>query len=71
MKIESVKKNDAKKLLEIYAYYVKETAVSFEYEIPSVKEFKKRIKTISKKFPYIKAVDKDENIVGLLKLLSI
>lgn len=64
MKIESVKKNDAKKLLEIYAYYVKETAVSFEYEIPSVKEFKKRIKTISKKFPYIKAVDKDENIVG-------
>ena len=35
--------NDAEKLLEIYAYYVKNTAITFEYEVPSLDEFKKRI----------------------------
>ena len=36
---------DANKLVEIYSYYVLNTAVSFEYEAPSVAEFKIRIKT--------------------------
>ena len=35
--------NDAEKLLEIYAYYVKNTAITFEYEVPSLDEFKKII----------------------------
>lgn len=30
---------DAKRLLEIYAYYVKHTAITFEYEVPAVAEF--------------------------------
>ena len=34
---------DAKALLEIYAPYVKNTAITFEYEVPSEDEFKKRI----------------------------
>ena len=36
---------DAKKLVEIYSYYVLNTAVSFEYEVPSVADFENRIKT--------------------------
>ena len=40
---------DAKKLVEIYSYYVLNTAVSFEYEAPSVEEFKNRIKTTKEK----------------------
>lgn len=33
---------DAPSLLNIYAHYVKNTAVTFEYEVPSLEEFSKR-----------------------------
>lgn len=61
--IEKVVKEDAEKLLEIYRPYVIETAISFEYEVPSVEEFRKRIHDISEKYPYIKAVC-DGEILG-------
>ena len=57
MTIEKVTPADAKELLSIYAPYVEKTAISFEYEVPSVEEFTSRIRDISAKFPYIKAVD--------------
>ena len=34
---------DAQALLDIYSYYVKDTAISFEYEVPSLEEFRDRI----------------------------
>ena len=34
---------DAERLLEIYAYYVKDTAITFEYDVPSLEEFRNRI----------------------------
>ena len=34
---------DAEALLSIYAPYVKHTAITFEYEVPSAEEFRKRI----------------------------
>lgn len=64
MTIERVTKEDAGELLGIYAPYVEETAVSFEYEVPSVEEFAERISNISAKYPYIKAVDDDGVILG-------
>lgn len=64
MRIEKVIENDAEELLEIYAPYVKNTAISFEYEVPSVEEFQKRIRNISSKYPYIKAVDETGVILG-------
>lgn len=54
---------DAKDLLEIYAPYVKNTAITFEYEVPSEEEFKKRIEYILEKYPYLVAENKGE-IVG-------
>lgn len=39
IKIRTAKVEDAEKLLDIYSYYVKKTAVTFEYEVPSVEEF--------------------------------
>ncbi len=63
IEIRSVKPKDAKDLLKIYSYYVENTAISFEYVAPSVKGFKKRIKTITKRFPYICLV-KDGQIKG-------
>ena len=64
MKIEKVTLYDAKELLSIYAPYVTETAISFEYEVPSLDEFKERIENISAKFPYIKAVSDNGEILG-------
>ena len=64
MKTEPVSVNDARELLDIYAYYVKETAVSFEYEVPLLNEFEERIYNISAKYPYIKAVDDNGLILG-------
>jgi len=60
MSIRLARPEDAKNLLEIYAYYVKETAISFETEVPSVEEFKFRIEEILKKYPYIVACYDDE-----------
>ena len=61
--IRTVSENDAERLVEIYSYYVKETAVSFEYEAPTVEEFKNRIKTITLKYPYL-VYEEDGEILG-------
>jgi len=61
--IRSVKPKDARALLNIYSYYEENTAISFEYVTPSIKEFKNRIKTITKRFPYI-CLEKDGQIKG-------
>lgn len=38
--IRDAKLNDAERLLQIYDYYVKNTAITFEYETPSLDEFR-------------------------------
>ena len=40
--------NDAEELLNIYAPYVEKTAITFEYEVTSVEEFRIRIRNILK-----------------------
>ena len=42
MKIEIASLEDAQELVEIYRYYVEKTAITFEYEVPSVEEFKQK-----------------------------
>ena len=54
---------DAEELLKIYAPYVTETAITFEYEVPSVEAFRTRITNTLKTYPYIVAVMED-HIVG-------
>ena len=60
MKIEPVKIEDAEELLSIYAPYVRDTAISFEYDVPPLSEFRDRIRNISSDLPYIKAVESGE-----------
>ncbi len=43
MKIRNACKEDAKQLLAIYAPYVEKTAITFEYQVPSLEEFEERI----------------------------
>ncbi len=54
---------DAEALLAIYAPYVEETAITFEYEVPSVEAFRARIAHTLATYPYIVAVE-DEKIIG-------
>ncbi len=61
--IREVQLDDAKDLLEIYGYYVENTAITFETQIPSVEEFKERILAITAKYPYLVA-EMDGKIVG-------
>ncbi len=61
--IRDAKLEDAERLAEIYAYYVEETAISFEYEAPTVSEFRERMKTIMMQYPYL-VIEKDSVIMG-------
>lgn len=63
IEVRAVVEQDAAKLLEIYAPYVKETAITFEYEVPSVETFADRIKQIVMRYPYL-AAEQDGKIVG-------
>jgi L-amino acid N-acyltransferase YncA len=51
--IRLAEETDAEELLQIYAPYVTETAITFEYEVPSVAEFAGRIRNTLKKYPYL------------------
>lgn len=46
---------DAERLLQIYGYYVRNTAITFEYDVPSLAEFESRMQNIMKKYPYLVA----------------
>ena len=63
MKIRSALPDDAKRLLEIYEYYVANTAVSFEYDVPSEADFRNRIQNTLQKFPYL-VLEEDGIIQG-------
>ncbi|KRL06205.1 GNAT family N-acetyltransferase [Liquorilactobacillus oeni] len=63
LKIRQAVPEDAQALVKIYSYYVKETAITFEYTVPSVSEFKTRINKISTNYPYLVAL-LNNKIVG-------
>ena len=54
---------DAADLLSVYAPYVRETAITFEYDVPCVFEFSGRIRETLRRFPYLVA-ERDGKIVG-------
>ena len=55
--------SDAEVLRNIYAPYVEETAITFEYEVPTIEEFTRRVKKVLERYPYLVAVSENE-IVG-------
>ena len=63
VEIRTATVSDAEEILHIYEPYVRETAITFEYDVPSIYEFRERIKSILHKYPYLVAVYQDE-IVG-------
>jgi len=61
--IRSATPDDAEALLEIYSYYVTDTAINFDYEPPTVDEFREKICNILEKYPYLVA-EREDRIRG-------
>lgn len=64
MKIRTATVKDAEKLLAIYTPYIKETAITFEYEVPNLEEFQKRIEQTLVRYPYLVAETEEGTVVG-------
>ncbi len=62
-KIRQVQLSDAEQILKVYAPFITDTCISFEYVVPSVEEFAQRIAGISAEYPYI-VLEEDGVIVG-------
>lgn len=60
IKIRIATPEDAQALLDIYAPYIKRTAVTFEYEVPSTAGFAERITHTLARYPYLAAVHGEE-----------
>lgn len=61
--IRSVALEDAERLLEIYAYYVEHTAITYEWEVPTLSEFKDRIQRTIRFYPYL-VIERNGRIEG-------
>ena len=55
--------DDASALLDIYAPYVTDTAITFEYDVPTLNDFRGRIEHTLDKYPYLVA-QKNGQFVG-------
>lgn len=63
IKIRTAKIEDAQTLLDIYHYYVEETAITYEYEVPTLEDFQSRIVHILEGYPYLVA-ESEGKIIG-------
>lgn len=61
--IRFAKISDAEKLLEIYRPYIEKTNITFEYTVPEIKEWRKRIEEVMLQFPWLVA-ESDGQIAG-------
>jgi len=61
--IRFVRPEDAEELAGIYAPYVRQTAITFEYEPPSPEEFRRRIEGIRQRYPYL-AAEENGRLLG-------
>ena len=53
MGVRLAKREDLPQILAIYAPYVEETSVSFEYTVPAMEEFEKRFLSCTARFPWL------------------
>ena len=63
IEIRKAELSDAGRLLEIYDYYVRNTAITFEYTTPSEEEFTARMERTMMRYPYL-VILKDGVIKG-------
>lgn len=51
--IRAAQESDIPQILEIYAPYIQNTTVTFEYTVPSPSEFLERFRSITRLFPWL------------------
>ena len=61
--IRMAREDDVPALLAIYAPYVTDTAITFEYEVPDAAEFIRRMRRILARYPYL-AAESEEGVLG-------
>lgn len=61
--IRLAKLEDMESVQKIYAPYVLNTAITFEYDVPSVTEFENRYAAIVQQYPFLVA-ERAEEVVG-------
>ena len=55
IQIRTASVEDAEELLELYSHYVRRTAISFEWEVPTLEEFQGRVRRTLEQYPYLTA----------------
>ena len=63
IRIRTATAADVPAMLDIYAPYVTDTAVSFEYEVPSLQEFEGRVSRTLARYPWL-AAEQNGKILG-------
>lgn len=63
IRIRNATLEDAKQILDIYAYYVEHTAITFEYDVPTLANFQNRMENIMQRYPYL-VIEKEGEIQG-------
>lgn len=53
--IRDAELEDAARLLEIYSYYVERTAITYEWEVPTLDDFRERMRRTMARYPYLVA----------------
>ena len=61
--IRNAKTEDVNRLLEIYDYYVRNIAITFDYETPSHEAFTDRMEHTMRSYPYL-VIEKNGRIEG-------
>lgn len=64
MRLRAATTQDAAALAAIYAFYVTDTAVTFEIEPPSSEEMRARMEAVAERYPWIVAESEDGEIAG-------
>ena len=63
IRIRTASPDDAEAILAVYAPYILKTAITFEYEVPALEEFRSRIAQTLRRHPYL-AAERDGQILG-------
>lgn len=61
--IRPAEEKDISIILELYAPYVRNTTITFEYTVPDMEEFTQRFRTITEQFPWL-VWEEDGQILG-------
>ncbi len=71
IRIRAAAPEDAAQLLDIYTPYVEQTAITFEYDVPTLEEFRGRIARTLQKYPYLTAERSGELLGYVLSTMSL